>query len=326
MPNGHEPLQPSSGGANAANTPPWPIYVLGVGVTLFAFFMVYEAFQKTCLTSQQMTLLRFVLPLAGGFIAWTFAGQMTAKAKKLGLGLTVAASGGFAVFLLSVLLLEPNVGEEGKGSCAAQGPNRSQVLLRDFATNVANVNAHFSELKIAAGNRENVHREAVGLVGEGNALPDSELRIVERILKTQYLAQLQLICALTIDVRVKSAIEDGARCAAAAIRLGEDASKLIAAAEHEGSSAQERAEVSEFVAKKRTREKIVYVEGLAAMFLHLVAEDHQIGDKTTMAVVLRRFEPLSYDFLKQHNASTEEVMQWFCKKYPQQARLCAASV
>src|SRR5687767_2958180 len=79
---------------------PWRLYILGIGVTAFAMYMLYVAFHSECLTNAQMTLMRFLLSMAGGFLAWTFAGQLSVRASNLAPGLAIAATGGFGVFIV----------------------------------------------------------------------------------------------------------------------------------------------------------------------------------------------------------------------------------
>src|SRR6185503_135469 len=63
------------------------------------------AFDKGTLTEDQRTILLWILPLASGFMCGAFAGRISARMNKRGAGWVVAATGGFAIWLLTYFLL-----------------------------------------------------------------------------------------------------------------------------------------------------------------------------------------------------------------------------
>lgn len=76
--------------------------LLGVAVG-FAIW----GFNKGTLTDDQRQILLWILPLASGFGCRFFAGAISAKAKGIIPGLIVTATGGFAVWMITIFLLFP---------------------------------------------------------------------------------------------------------------------------------------------------------------------------------------------------------------------------
>ena len=84
----------------------WAWFVFGCVFVLFALGLVAWAFYLKTLTGDQRFLLMWLLPIASGFACGCFAGGVTAKGP---VGpIVVAATGGFAVWLLTYFLLKPH--------------------------------------------------------------------------------------------------------------------------------------------------------------------------------------------------------------------------
>ncbi len=83
----------------------WPWFILGCVLFVVAVVAFFWAFALGNLTRSQHFLLMWLLPLASGFACGCFSGSLSASGP-VG-NLTVAAVGGFAVWLLSYFLL-PN--------------------------------------------------------------------------------------------------------------------------------------------------------------------------------------------------------------------------
>jgi len=72
---------------------------------LFAFDMARKGFEAGHLTPDQRFILLWILPLASGFMCGAFAGKISAATKSAWAGWAVAATGGFAVWILTYFLL-----------------------------------------------------------------------------------------------------------------------------------------------------------------------------------------------------------------------------
>jgi hypothetical protein len=82
-------------------------FTVGVFLLLVAVGMAIWGFKLGTLTPDQRQILLWALPLASGFGCGSFAGGMTAKGKGLIPGLIVTATGGFAVWLITIFVLFP---------------------------------------------------------------------------------------------------------------------------------------------------------------------------------------------------------------------------
>lgn len=81
---------------------------LGVGLVLVAIAFAAWGFSIGELTRDQRTILLWVLPLASGVGAASFAGGIAAKLDGLIPGVAITAAGGFAVWCLSFFFLFPS--------------------------------------------------------------------------------------------------------------------------------------------------------------------------------------------------------------------------
>ena len=57
---------------------------------------------------KQITLLKFLLPIVGGGLAWTISGTIKVTTNKLIPDLVITASGGFAVYIASSEVFDSN--------------------------------------------------------------------------------------------------------------------------------------------------------------------------------------------------------------------------
>jgi hypothetical protein len=83
-------------------------FLVGVACLVAALGLAAWGFSLGTLTTDQRQILLWLLPLASGFACGSFAGGISAKARGLLPGLVVAATGGFAVWLITFFVLFPN--------------------------------------------------------------------------------------------------------------------------------------------------------------------------------------------------------------------------
>jgi hypothetical protein len=102
-------------------------FVVGIILLLSAVGMAFWGFGTRDLSQDQRWILRWLFPLASGFGAGAFTGSISAKGRRLTYGLLVTATGGFAVWLLTYLILtygnpphDPKDNENGKKSAAEE--------------------------------------------------------------------------------------------------------------------------------------------------------------------------------------------------------------
>jgi hypothetical protein len=110
----------------------WPWFIIGCVLLLVAIVAFFWAFKLGKLTEGQHFLLMWILPLSSGFAAGSFMGSLQASGP---IGqLTVAATGGFAVWLLSYKLLPKPSRIAPPSMSIKMPPNKS---LRQAATLLA---------------------------------------------------------------------------------------------------------------------------------------------------------------------------------------------
>ena len=81
------------------------LFVLGVITLLFALVMVAWGLSVNNLSQSQHWILQWLFPVASGIAAGSFIGSITVKAKGTWPGVVATATGGFALWLITYLLL-----------------------------------------------------------------------------------------------------------------------------------------------------------------------------------------------------------------------------
>jgi len=250
---------------------------------------------------------------------------MTVKARKVLPGLAITATGGFGVFVVCLLVLEPGMSKGDSGQCAPPAPalTRSQILLRDLAIETANLNTRYSELKAGPQQRDAVHKDALQLIERAGALSDSELTKLEAIVRLFYVSQLHSISTLTSDWKVIPGLKEGHASAVNLVKTtGSALGQIDDVAKDKTLTAAQQADIREYVSKYRSREGLRYMKGVGTVYLYLVAEQYKIGERIPLKSVADAFSDVSYSYLKDHNAHAEEIIQWFCRKVPKDPTLC----
>lgn len=92
----------------------WRWFILGVFFLLVAVGFAGWAFYEECLSQDRLRILQWALPIASGFMAWTFTGTMTTRGRSFGAGLVVFATGGFAIWLITTYVLIPTITSDPK--------------------------------------------------------------------------------------------------------------------------------------------------------------------------------------------------------------------
>lgn len=100
-------------------------FVVGCVLLGFALALAVWAFYLGDLTPDQRAIVLWILPLASGFASGAFVGSLTVESRGYLPGIVATATGGFAVYLMTALLLVP----ERK---SASGPDSEWITLRFF--------------------------------------------------------------------------------------------------------------------------------------------------------------------------------------------------
>lgn len=83
----------------------WRFFWVGCGFAVFSILIAAWGFSLGTLTPDQRFILRWIFPIASAFASGSFTGAFVAGSKKFLWSLAVAATGGFAVWLLTNLFL-----------------------------------------------------------------------------------------------------------------------------------------------------------------------------------------------------------------------------
>jgi hypothetical protein len=115
-------------------------FVIGMTVLLAALGLMAWGFSKSCLEPHQYWLLHAIIPLAGGFIAWSFHGALNMHVtNSVWEGFTVGAVGGFGVFLIMLHVLEP----PRTSGCSTPRPS-SSIRFQELRTEVINLISEYN--------------------------------------------------------------------------------------------------------------------------------------------------------------------------------------
>ena len=87
----------------------WRWFIIGVVFLVVAIGFAGWAFYLKCLSQSQLQILQWALPIASGFMAWTFAGALRVEAKSLIAGAAIVATAGFGVWLLTFYFFIPKI-------------------------------------------------------------------------------------------------------------------------------------------------------------------------------------------------------------------------
>jgi hypothetical protein len=124
----------------------WPWFIFGSLLSAAGFFLTFWAFALSEITASQKALLLFVLPLVAGFACGCFSGSI--KGQGAFVNFTVAATGGFAVWLMSYSMLVRGFDLPAQhaleirgfqfldsGELQVDGPNRTMRSLKPVTRN-----------------------------------------------------------------------------------------------------------------------------------------------------------------------------------------------
>jgi len=135
-----------------------PFFVVGLCLMFYAFYISTKAFELKNLTNDQRFILLWIMPLSSGFICGSFAGAISARTKKGYAGWAVAATGGFAVWVLSYLFL-PSIQEPPKLKDAVSISLIKGIPFKSAVDIIAQNNNSVAEL--IGFNKEQIKRKIV---------------------------------------------------------------------------------------------------------------------------------------------------------------------
>jgi hypothetical protein len=126
----------------------WPWFIVGLTVLAASLLVFFWAFALGDLTPARLYLLRWLLPLASGFICGCFAGSLRVSGP-IG-ALVIGATGGFAIWLLTFFFLpDPSLHAEGVNRLEAA--RMKIVSLRGTWETMSEGNEHVRQTVLSSG-------------------------------------------------------------------------------------------------------------------------------------------------------------------------------
>jgi hypothetical protein len=154
-------------------------FIIGMIVLVAALALTVWAFSMDCLKSHQYWLLRALIPMSAGFIAWSFHGVLNLRITNSAWeGASIGAMGGFAAFVIMLNVLTPPKIECHVTESAEQ---RTKREFRELRTHVLELVADYNNLRQRRDLLDDVRNKAKILGEKLNRLVPSNLNIAEQI-------------------------------------------------------------------------------------------------------------------------------------------------
>lgn len=281
------------------------LLVLGLGLLAYSFFFL------DCLTNPQALALKFILPLLGGFIAWTFRGNAELSVQGIfTAGSVLSLGGGYVVFylLLQFLFSDPQI----KLVCP-DGPN---AALMRVSQELANTTHSFEKVGDQPNEKAKVRVAAQAVLSGLSAIKDDGLKWREITVKYLYSAKAKLLLALVADKDADALIE-GARYARSAEEHADYGLTLIDHFRADPSVSEDaRAAYLSEISSDQIDEQLKYIKLLALAYLVAAGIPDAQPRLTTV------LDDINIGYLRDQAADREEVVKWFCIQYPDASKLC----
>lgn len=283
-------------------------FVVGVVVLVFTLGITgYAIIGKPLCDDVSINSLIFLLSISGGFLAWTFAGSIVVRTRKPLFGLMIVASGGFAVFVILQMKLDP-AKMRMHGSCQTQVIG-ADSLLSTVAVRVANLVKNFAETRDSPGERQSLRDEARELLVQIDSFPEQTLSELQKAVLSLYGAHTSAVLAMCLEV-APSDVEEAQmlieRTLTSADRAGKQFKALRKANENE------RLQAVEHMTKNKSPDKAIYLSGLAQImdmqWSGVSGRTARFSDKD----VHETFRPLSSDFLRKAAMGGDPPINWYC--------------
>lgn len=302
--------------SETVNTPTLEMkfYILGCVVVIFAGIIFYKVFfaTETCLNAKQIAMLKYLLPIVGGFLAWTILGKIQITTDKLIPGLMIAAGGGFAVYLLSSQIFDIN---NTSLNC------NYRVILEDKLTDLGheltNLHASFSDSKLQSSNRPQVNTAALNLLKKLEGLKQVEPG-TRKVTYYNYLASTALMASMTYDLSTPE-VDDAKKYAKKALLSAEEAIHEIETVKQSNDDASLK-----YFSDYQTEDKSLYYMGLSQVLLLQLASQGQqsIGINVTVGDIVDTFSKVDYKALQSWGLNTEGPVAWFCHEHSEEKKIC----
>lgn len=287
-------------------------YILGCIIVIFAGFIFYKVFfaPETCLNQKQLGLLKFLLPIVGGFLAWTFSGKISVNTDKIIPGLIITAFGGFAIYILSSHIFDL---KDSPMACNIQVIEEDK--LERIAHDITNLNASFSDSKLQPENLPQVNEKALKLLKQLEGLPDDESG-ARKVYYNNYIASTALMASMTFDITSIES-EDAKKYANVALNAANNAIATINILKR----SPDIKSLDNF-AENDTEDKAIYYKGLSQILLLQLANQDQESTNIAVNDIVNTFNKVDAKVLKKWALKTDSPVIWFCDQHPEVKKIC----
>jgi hypothetical protein len=286
-------------------------FLVGLIWLLFTIGLVsYVIFGPPLCSSLKIKTFTTVLSLAAGFLAWTFSGSIKAQARNLVPGIAIAATGGFAVFVVLQFQLKQEDMRTIDPRCTTSRQDEAvSSYFTEIAVHTSNVVQRLTEAKHNPALNQQVVDEALTLKTKIDSFPKGELDDLQKGVLFLYGAQASTALALTLPPVVSNArdartyLKDAAAYAESS---SDQLTKIMSRPDDTGKAA------ADHVAKYKSLYKAKYLLGIARM---LEAQWAQVGGakaEYSNAEISAPFKDLPATFLKDISAASDPPVKWFC--------------
>lgn len=298
-------------------------FYVGVGWLLLAAGLIaFVIFGQPLCSQLQIKTFGVVVSLAAGFLAWTFAGSISAESRSLIPGIAIVAVGGFAVFLTLLFHFGQDNLKTIDPRCAPNTGTRSQAvtsLYEELAVHTSNVVKELTEAKYNSGLNRQVFELALPLRTKISHFPNAELDDFRRAILDLYSAQTAISLTLSLDPVAANARDGKLFAREAAVAAGQSTERLLKVMRGGDALA---ISATEHAARYKSLEKAKYLGGLARIADLRWSQLGGEKPEATESEIAAQFTGLSSQFLREISAASDGPMKWFCESRGKETPPC----
>lgn len=280
-------------------------FVIGMLVLLAALALIFWGFSKDCLQKHHYYLLHAMIPLAAGFVAWSFHGALDLKVTKSGWeGLALGAVGGFGVFVILLKVLQPS----GTSDCI-DASKASAASLHQLRAEVIETVSEYNNRRTNPALLGEIRRRGREQAERVLALPQADLSDANKTLAHVTASYGYIISALAEDSQTGADPGFVTSCADSAIQQAFTALRVIEV----GRASEHNVGFNQWLVRDEIVDRVNYVLAVGYSFL----EKHRSKGADQTLLALERMDRV---FRSEANILDEPILANTCKKYSKSAR------
>jgi hypothetical protein len=281
-------------------------FLIGCLVSLVGVGFAVWAFRLGCLKGVQPQLVQLLVSLMAGVAAWAFHGSMTLNAQQTTFPYkaAVVATGGFAVWLVSLYVLVPRF------DAACKAESVEETFLRRLAS-ISNLRANYAFARQDRKAAENVVAGGMAAIRSVESVPPAELTPLERVRRATYigLGYLYLgLCWSMIEPDRQQAREYAAQSVKWSLQAMEQLTTLLAVPEAGGEAAEAGPGLAAYVSEHHYLEFLHQVIGRAELLAY------KTGEAGGVERARAAFRKLPVTYVESTGLRTDWIIDWFCKQ------------